>query len=480
MKFKTTALLGIATVGIGLGVYFLEYKNKLNLELEKENSSQIITFSGDQVNFIELQKKKQKITLQKSEKGWTLLEPIQDQADNDKVEELINGLIKEKSIAVAKAGTQLSETDLKDYGLDDPEVVYIFKNNSGSSHKVTVGSQKNFEGNAFIRLDSENRVLVANTAWYTQGQNALIYYREKRLFRYQLAAVNEMKVKSLQDQFSIKKVDGKWIVDSSDFDLDQNKVHDMLKKIAEASILEYVIDGEPSTALLKEKGLIKSPVRVQLNRGDLIWSAEINQNEKEKSLFAITDRPTNLVRLNITDWEFFGNLTLDSLRDRSNLTRFNIDDVKKIYYKTNNKSLSFEKEGDHWKPSVALTGSQSFDEKTLQAALNRIHDLVISEFINKGANEFRGTDMVILKAGSDRLVYQLNWGPELKLKRHGAEKNYYYARTQLDPLIFALEKSKIESLGFDKIITSAQNAVHAKNLISSDDTQSEKSQEVKQ
>ena len=473
MKFKTTAVLGIVTVGVALGAYFLDYKKQLNQETEKEANAQIVSFNPEQINFFEIQKKNLKISLQKSEKGWTLLEPIQDQADNEKVEELIKALTAEKMSAVVKELPQLSNAYLQEYGLDDPAATYTFKNNAGSSHKVAVGSQKNFEGNSFIRVDSENRVMLAGTIWSNKADNELIYYREKRFYRHSLADISAIQIKSLQDHFTLKKKGANWVVDGADMDLDQNKVRDMLKKISEASIIEYVFDGEPSATMLKEKGLIKSPVHLQLISPAGSWSAEINQNEKEKAVFALTDRPTNLVRLNISEWEFFGNLNLDSLRDRINLTRFNLDEVKKIYYKANNKVMNFEKEGDQWKSVLPVGEDKLFEEKMVQKTLNHLHDLEITEFIDKNAEAFRGTNMIILKADSDRLVFQLNWGPELKMKRHGVEKDYFYARTQLDPLIFALEKNKIDSFGFNQIITDkkAENSEtgHADGLPSADE-----------
>ena len=42
---------------------------------------------------------------------------------------------------------------------------------------------------------------------------------------------------------------------------------------------------------------------------------------------------------------------------------------------------------------------------------------------------------------------------EFKMKKTGKEKDYYYARTQVSPAIFALEKERIEALGLDQIFT---------------------------
>ncbi len=452
MKFKTTALLGVATVGLGLGVYFLDYKKQENAEKQKIVEAQIITFDPQQINLLELQKKTDKFVLQKNESGWNLLEPIQDWADTEKVDELIKTLADEKIIAIAKEAPQLTDGDLREFGLDVPLTTFSFKNNAGNSKKVAVGTQKNFEGNAFIRLDSENKVYVANSVWLQKAETALIYFREKRLYRHQLAKVTDLKVKSLQEEFALKKVGNKWTAVGHTFELDQNKVRELLKKISETGIQEYVFEGEPSSAMLKEKGLVKSPVQLALTAPGSTWSVQMNQSEAEKAIFALTDRPTSVVRLDITEWEFFGNMNLDSLRDRVSLTRFDLEEVRKIYYKVNNQEINFIKDGPRWKLVKAAAEGQEFDETELIKAINRLHDLEISEFLDRSTDSFKGSNMLILKTESDRLVYQLNWGPELKLKKQGIEKYFYYARTQIEPQIFALEKSKLEQLGFQRVI----------------------------
>jgi hypothetical protein len=55
-------------------------------------------------------------------------------------------------------------------------------------------------------------------------------------------------------------------------------------------------------------------------------------------------------------------------------------------------------------------------------------------------------------------LLQLNWGPAVKLKRGGLEKEYYLARTQLSDFIFALEKSVVDDIGLEAAIVAKVNA----------------------
>ncbi len=453
MKFKKTALLAaFVFLFIGL-VYLLDYKNSEKTENQKDVDSQILKFNEDQINMIEIQKKDEKIVLHKSENGWSLLEPIQDKADNDQIEDLIRSFSHEKWLATAYESENLSATDLAEYGLDQPLATYLFKNNLGQSKKIAIGTQKNFEGNSYLRVDSENKVSVANVVWFNKAENKQIYYREKRLYRGFLAEVSRVQVTSLQDHFEIKRVGNNWESDQADTILDQNKVREVLKKISETMIKDYVFDGEPSSALVAEKNLTKAPVHIEFTSKDTVWSVNINIHEVENTVYALTDRPTRLVKLDTTSWELFGNLSLDSLRDRVSLTRFKLEDVKKFYFKYKNFEMNFVKQNDLWSPMNTKSDTFVFDEEQLKKALKKIHDLEISEFIDKkNKTQFKGNEMIILKSESDNLVFQINWGPELKLTKNAQEKEYFYSRTHLSSSIFALEKSRIDSLGLDQIL----------------------------
>lgn len=452
MKFRKTLLFGGLVLAVAAGVYYLDYRKEESVEQQKDVESQILQFDQDQINMLEINKKDEKIVLHKNEKGWALLEPIQDKADSDQIEALIKSIINEKMLALAKESPHLTEAELSEYGLDNPLAVYNIKNNLGQSKRIAIGTQKNFEGNSYIRVDSENKIFVANSIWFEKAENKLIFYREKRLYRHPLADVTSLKVISLQDQFELKRVGSTWITGHAESVLDQSKVRDVLRKISESMIQDYVFDGEPSTTLIDEKGLNRKPiVHVEMATADSQWAVNININEAENTVYALTDRPTRLVKLDPSSWEFFGNLSLDSMRDRVSVTRFNLDQVKKLYFKYKGKEFSFIKKDDKWE-LISKNNTLEFNREQLLKMLKNVHDLEISEFIEKNQVEnFKGTEMIILKSESDNLLYQLNWGPEFKMKKNGKESDYYYARTQASASIFALDKQRIENLGLDQM-----------------------------
>ncbi|MGZ3690540.1 MAG: DUF4340 domain-containing protein, partial [Pseudobdellovibrio sp.] len=339
MKLNKTLLFAVVTVALTYFVYEFEYK-KSQL-LESSSQGLILSFNPDQISYFQIVKADIKMALQKSETGWKLMEPIFEEADSDRIEEMVNALTTERQIAVVKkTDGSFTETELSEYGLDKPIATFIFKNNAGISQKIEVGSLKNFEGQSYLHVDSSSVILLGSSFWYTRAQDNLIQYRDKRLFRERIAQINRMKISNLQHTFELKRVDSKWVSANNSFDLDQNKIRDVLKKISDSSIEEYAFEGEPSVSLLKEKGLNETAVSLELSTEKMNWVAKMNVNKTDGGLYLLSDRPTYLAKVSPLIWETISTLSLDSLRDRTSAFVFNADEVKKIYYKNHDRETN--------------------------------------------------------------------------------------------------------------------------------------------
>jgi hypothetical protein len=464
IKNKKTLIFAGAVILAAAAVYFFDYKAEQ--DKLKEQQAEILNYDLNQISFVQVVKPKEKIGLQKSETGWALLEPVQDKADDDAVETLLKQIVDERQISVVKKSEKdFSQEDLKEFGLDVPALVFNFKNNLGNTRKISVGSVKSYDGNSYLRVDSENKIILATPFWYAQVEKEMIFYREKKLYRHALVQVNKIKIKSLQEEFELFYKNNQWQSSQNSMVLDQNKVRDILKKLSETNIEQYLFEGEPSVKLVEEKGLNAAPVRLELFTDSTSWAVSLNLKTEDKALYGLTERPTFLVKVDLGAWETFGNITLDSLRDRTTALAFNLNEVKKIYYKENEKEAGLVAAQGAWKIDQPKAVTEPISNEQVKKTLNKIHDLKISEFIDDQSlkSQFEGTNMLILKSDTEKLVLQLNWGPSFKMKKAGEEKEYYYARTQLSDSIFALEKKVIDSLELDKLTTQpAAESAHDK------------------
>lgn len=456
MKFYKTIILALLAVAFSGGVY---YFTVVQAENKKDAQTHIIHLQKEQINYIEMQNKNTKYVFEKTDKGWNIEEPITDIADDQRLEDVLNQLTNEKQIAVAKEGPGINWTE---FGLDTPESFMVIKNNLGHSQKIFLSATKNFEGNHYARIDNHEKILVVSPSWYNFTTEKLTYYREKSLYRGQIAGIKKVTIKSLSDNFSLVSGEKGWYSPVFEhYALDQSKVRSMIKSIAENTIQEYISEGDPSDMERKEKGLAKDYVEVVFETDTNRWSVAVNLSETDKALYALTEKPTYLVKLDLSQWELFGNLNLDALRDRKTLMTFDIKLVNRVFVKSGNKSIQLIKEDSKWRPEDnALAEKIKIESSLVQDLVSKVHDLEITYFLpEEEGKEFSGKDMIILKTSEDQLLFQLNWGPLQHKKQDGLEKDYFLARTQASDNIFGLNKSYIDELPLEKILKDQVAAV---------------------
>jgi hypothetical protein len=269
-----------------------------------------------------------------------------------------------------------------------------------------------------------------------------------------MATVKRISIMSLNEKIEIKRVDNKWVASETSHELDQIQIRDVLRKISDAQIEEYVFEGEPSQSLLKEKGLDNPAVTIELFTENTSWLAKLSANNKDRKLYLLSDRPTYLAQVNPLVWETVAGLTNDGLRDRITAFSFNAEEVKKIYFKYNDKETNLIFNSGAWLMGSTNSPYLEVDKAEISRTIKNIHNLKISEFIDENVKEkFIGQNMLILKSDTEKLVLQLNWGPSFKIKKEGVEKEYFYARTHLSDSIFALDADIVTNLNLsgDKI-----------------------------
>jgi len=449
VSFKKTVLLALGTIACGVSIYYFEFIQKEKKQINKEASLFIMKNKVEDINILEIQTKALKIILQRNNNIWQITDPLQDQADAGVVSELIKNLSEEKMQNIES----LSSLNLSEFGLTEPAATYVWITNLGRSEKIRISAEKNFEGLSFAQINDEPTARIVQPIWLSQSQKNLTFFREKRLYRNSLADILNIKIKSLNEEFVLEKKDQLWVAPQFlNYDLDQNKVRKMIKNFSETTVQDYIFEGDPSVKELKLKGLLKAGVRIHFQSLSDEWNVSINLSHQDQTLYALTSKPTYLVKLDISQWEKFANINLDSLRDRKKWITFAITDVEKVFLKTNNKDIEFFNENQSWNLKSKLPENTDFLPVKAEKILDLVHDLEVSEFVAADiAKKFVGHNMVILKAANDKLVFQLNWGPLVKMKFNGLQKEVYLARTQLSKNIFAIDKSKIDEINIQSV-----------------------------
>lgn len=430
---KTTLFAVFVAVLVG-ATYYFEFYQANREENKKAEAARIVAFPVDQINQIEVQNKAGKILLKRDTDGWRLEEPVKDWADNQFTEDFVNGLINEKTIdTIAAEG----ETNWPVYGLDKEYSKVIFTNQAGHSVLVDVSSKKNFEGNTFLRRGSENQVLVATSQWALRANKTPMDFRDKRFFRGKIGSVEEIKIKSQKDDFALVNKDNKWINEKNPkLKLDQNKVREILTSLNEIHATEFLDKAPAAPALAK----------ISLKLKDKSWSGEIRQG-LDKAFYGVTSEPVFNLKLEAGQVDKFTNMTLMSLRDRKEPFDFQNLMVRKIELNTALKKMTLVKNGDKW----TMDGDEkaNIDQNAVRAFITRFSDTGVTEYLDKKeqASFKNPQNKIVLKGDDQKVLFDIEWGPEISKKALVGERKLILAKTSLFDDVFGLDPTVIEAWG---------------------------------
>ncbi len=431
---KKTAWFGIFVAVLVGATYYFEFYQANREENKKTEAARIVAFPVAQINQIEVQNKTGKILLKRDTDGWRLEEPDKDWADNQFTEDFVSGLVGEKSIdTIATEG----EINWSRYGLDKEYSKVIFTNQAGQSVLVEVSSKKNFEGNSFLRRDSENQVLVATSQWALRVNKTPMDFRDKRFFRGKVGSVEEIKIKSQKDDFTLVNKDNKWLNEKNPkLKLDQNKVREILTSLNEIHATDFLAKA-PAAPVLDKIGL---------KLKDKSWAGEVRQG-RDKVFYGVTSEPAFNLKLEAGAVEKFTNMTLMGLRDRKEPFDFQNLMVRRIEIDTALKKMVLVKADDKW----MMQGDEkaNIDPNVVRAFITRFSGTGVTEYLDKKEQTaFKDPqNKIVLKDESQKVLFDVEWGPEIRKKGSVGEKKLVLTKTSLFEDVFGLDPAVIEAWG---------------------------------
>ncbi|MGZ5279084.1 MAG: DUF4340 domain-containing protein, partial [Pseudobdellovibrionaceae bacterium] len=239
---KRKQLVGFSIV-VFLVVAYAGYDYWSSQEQEAKQSEQLLLWNGDieQVKKIALTISDSEIQLEKDPDGWKMTAPVQDSANTNLIEQYIDGISTEKAQETVVEGGQI---DFAAFGLDNPKGVITLTLNSGEMTKFSIGQLKNFQGDAFLRKNDENKVMVVSSTWLSKVEKTALDFRDKRVMRRSNAKTEKLSFQKRKNKFELEKKDSQWIaVGHPEWKLDQNKVREIMAQLNSTEALEFIAEN---------------------------------------------------------------------------------------------------------------------------------------------------------------------------------------------------------------------------------------------
>ena len=438
MRNKSALILGGIVLALGLYAYFGEYKREVNEEKQKETDSKIVSLKKEQIQKIDIKKGEGiTIVLQRTVDGWNMLEPIQDQADNDTVESFLDQITGEKAVDQIEPKT----ADLSEYGFRPSMGKITLQSNTNQKQEIEIGTKKNFEGLAFLKRDQENKILTSSQTWMTFLAKPVDQFRNLKLFRGLISKVNMIRVTNSEGSFEFRYNDGYWFSpQKTEWKIDQNAVREILTQATLAK----------GTGLIDEKKL--GPVGAHLLTLEFVsgkdtWKGLLHQDTKTKDVIAAVSPDRLIIRFAPQTLEELRNKKLIDYKDKAEPFHLQTEQVKKIVAHTKLKSFTLIKKNDSWElekpdPTVVV------NNKLAQDIVGKVSRMTAYHFI-EGAQPKPVLDSEVqFFDENNKPVFQLSWS---EFKNHEG-----FAKTSTYHDIFQMDDAQINRLAFHEVVKPVQ------------------------
>lgn len=454
MKQKKIFLFaGIVALVASYAVF--EYQQEQQIQVRKEDQSRLVFLKPDQINYLEFDTKNGKFTIEKTVDGWNIVSPFKDAANSVTVDQFIQALTTEKSKDVV-VGPEQKEVDLSKFGLDQPLGTIVLKDNLGDSRAISVGTVKNYQGDAYVRVDKRNEVSVSSSTWFAKIEKKVGDFRDLRLLRFPATQIESFKVSKGKESFRISSKEGVWVsIEHPEMKLDQNRVRGFLTALSTTEGIEVILEKSVPKSQFQSWGFA-NPIwtaDVTLSEGKN-WQASLAKPSKDNIHRIFISNPEFVFKIAPSDQATLLSFDFDSFRDRFEPFLFDSNKVKKIEIKTDLKSFVLEKKKENsgaletWKLETEIPGF-SFNQDALIDFVNKLPTLSVHDFTSLKSHPS-------LEKSAKSIVVKDEAGNSLFAMDVGVVGNVYYVKTNKYPYVFSISEEEYRGLKLEQIL--GQNA----------------------
>lgn len=358
-------------------------------DFQSEQSKLIKTSLQTVSSFSFLDAQKAGFKLQQEAGKWLLDNPSEE-VFTPNLEAFWGELELEKVTAVVQENDAI---DWKIYGLDVPKGYLRIQYQNGQEDVFAVSTKKNFEGQVYLRRNSENKVLLVGPNWNRFVEKTAKNFRDLRLMRFEVQEVLSLQ-RSVQNQKLVLKVEeGRWKAQGLDWDLDQSKVRGIVEKLNSVEALDFVSDESPSPDKFGALGLKKLEAQLKVELKDqTMWEADFFDGGPEFWLVHVK-RPGLVMKIDRNESVALINPTVTDLRDKKKPFEFNALNAQSVEVKT--PSIEFvlaKSEKSGWVSNNQMA-ERTFDPEIAGKLVSAIRDLEAKSFEgSKWAHKLKNPD----------------------------------------------------------------------------------------
>lgn len=240
MNFKTTILLIVLLIIVGVGVYFVQtqparqvaqttQKNLLNISEDEVQKVQIIPADG------------QPIAIQRKGADWEIIQPVHAKADTFTAGDLVREICSLQSHA--QVGSDVAT------GVDQPSYRVELTDKDGKITKLAVGEKSGVGDNLYVRVDDNKKTDVVSADLETYLTKSLNDYRDMNLVSTSSTQIDRLTLEHAGRKIALVRKGAQWEMVSPDhWSVDSSQMEDLLTALTSLRAVDFVDKPAPASS----------------------------------------------------------------------------------------------------------------------------------------------------------------------------------------------------------------------------------------
>jgi len=457
MKTRTTLVLLLLVIGLGVWIKFFESK-KPNTEETQRQAGNVVNFDREKLEGISIQNGEDKIVLKREQGKWRLTEPVNDQADSATVDNLLSDIETwRKEGAVPAKEVSADKGRMTEFGLVQPKLRMQLIG-SGAPAEIFFGKDTAFSGTMYVRLADSKDVFLAAQKVRTDISKKPDEFRDRKLTDLATAQVLRAVLRSPAGEIELTKKSDRWeITKPLQARGDDQKVGDLLAQVTNARVQEFVADDRGDLhgyGLSEPRGSItiygaddKEGRTLQIGAvAEKIKDAVYARYMPRSAVYALPKKTEEILSARPNDLRDRHLVRLDT----NNLDRINIEAAKQ-------PKVVLARKGQSW--TIASRNNQPADGDEVRRLLDALNEQQVSKFVAETASDLAkyGLDQPQLRltfssfASENTAETAAGEHPFLTLSFGKVEGPNVYARVGEEPFIVAVNQEFLRKIPADPL-----------------------------
>ena len=285
-RLWSTLALVVILAALGGYIYFVDAKRPATTSVDGEPArTKVFSVDADKVNEIRLTFKGQTTLLRKADAGWTMVEPTKVDADPPEAIGLAQAIANLESVRDVVD----NPSDLKQFGLAEPQITVEFKADGGASGSFKLGNKNATQGEMYALKGGDSKVFLVSSFQESSFSREPFALRDKKILKFDREKADTLTLVKGGNAIELARNGSDWrVVKPVAARSDYSFVEGFITRLSSANMSKLV---EENATDLAKYGLDKPAMTVTIGAGSAKTVLTVGKTENDQTYAKDASRP---------------------------------------------------------------------------------------------------------------------------------------------------------------------------------------------